>query len=420
MQADVRDLPILLIIPTTTYNTGDFMAAASRLGVDVIVASDKQQVLEKLAPGKTLTLPFNDVDGAVETIVRFCEPQPVGAIVGVDDHSVILAAFASKALGIGHNDPEAVQAAGNKLLLRRRLAAAGLPTPAVSVFDTALDAGVAAAGVTYPCVLKPTFLAASRGVIRADNEAQFIAAFERIQQLLADPALSRRGGDAARQILVEEYIPGDEVAVEGLLRSGELSVLALFDKPDPLEGPFFAETMYVTPSRLDGDRQAEVERMVALGAAALGLREGPVHAELRLAANGMYPLEIAARSIGGLCSRILRFGAGLSLEELVLSHAIGSSPEHVERQGAAAGVMMLPVPSAGVLRRVEGVEAARLTPGIEDVVMTIPRGEVVVPLPEGDRYLGFMFAAGQTPIEVEMALRRAYRQLDIVIDSEEP
>ena len=415
MQIQLKDR-LLLIIPTTTYNTSDFMAAAARLDVDVVVASDRKQVLEELAPGKTLTLPFDNPDGAVEAIVRFCQQQPVKAIVGVDDHSVLLAALANKALGIGHNDPEAVAAAGNKLLLRRKLAAAGLPSPAVCVFDTADEAEVAAAEITFPCVLKPTFLAASRGVIRANDTTQFIAAFERIRRLLEDRTLSRRGGAAARQILVEEYLPGDEVAVEGILREGELSVLAMFDKPDPLEGPFFAETMYVTPSRQAAGSQREVESMVARGAAALGLRHGPVHAELRVGDEATYPLEIAARSIGGLCSRILRFGAGLSLEELVLSHATGAAIDCPERQGAAAGVMMLPVPANGVLRRVEGVEAARLTRHIEDLVITIPADEVVVPLPEGDRYLGFMFAAADTPIEVEMALRQAYRQLDVVIE----
>ena len=415
MQIQLKDR-LLLIIPTTTYNTGDFMAAAARLDVEVVVASDRKQVLEELAPGKTLTLPFDKLERAVEAIVSSCQQQPVKAIVGVDDHSVLLAAHASKALGIGHNDPEAVAAAGNKLLLRRKLAAAGLPSPAVCVFDTADDAEIAADEITFPCVLKPTFLAASRGVIRANDTAQFIAAFERIRCLLEDRALSRRGGAAARQILVEEYLPGDEVAVEGILREGELSVLAMFDKPDPLEGPFFAETLYVTPSRLAAARQREVESMVARGATALGLRHGPVHAELRVGAEAIYPLEIAARSIGGLCSRILRFGAGLPLEELVLSHATGTAIDCTKRQGAAAGVMMLPVPAHGVLRCIDGVEAARLTRHIEDLVITIPADEVVVPLPEGDRYLGFMFAAADTPIEVEMALRQAYRQLDVVIE----
>ena len=288
--------------------------------------------------------------------------------------------------------------------------------PAFEVVDVNGDAGEIAARVRYPCVLKPLFLAASRGVIRADDAEQFAAAFERIGKLLSQPHIARRGGEAAKQVLVEEYVSGAEVALEGLLVTGRLRVLALFDKPDPLEGPYFAETIYVTPSRLNPEMQSRVARQVEAAADALGLREGPVHAELRLNDDGVYVIEIAARSIGGLCSRVLEFGAGISLEELILRHALGLPVDALELTVTAGGVMMLPVPARGRLRGVDGLDAASMVPGIKEVLITIPTGKDVHPLPEGDRYLGFMFAEGDTAAHVEAALREAYAKLDIIIE----
>ncbi len=415
MQAPVTDR-LLLIIPTTTYNTRDFMVAAERLGVEVVVASDKRQVLEDAAPGRTLSLSFYDADIAVRQIVDHSTEWPVKAVFGVDDHSAVLAALACEAMGIAHNDPEAVRAAGNKKLMRTRLTQAGLPSPRVRLFDITDDSSQCAEAAEYPCVLKPVFLAASRGVIRADDADQFVTAFGRIRTILKNPAVARKGGAAAREILVEDYIPGVEVAVEALLMGGELQPLALFDKPDPLEGPFFAETVYVTPSRLADDLQQEIADNVARGAEALGLRDGPLHAELRVTEGQLHIIEIAARTIGGLCSRVLRYGTGMSLEELVLRHALNLPVDSLERQGGAAGVMMLPVPAKGVLRGVRGIEEARMIVNIDDVVITIPPDQEVEPLPEGDRYLGFIFAEAASPVEVEMSLRKAFRQLEVLVE----
>ncbi len=265
------------------------------------------------------------------------------------------------------------------------------------------------------CVLKPLSLAASRGVIRADDAAQFVAAAERIARILEAPDVAPLG-ETARQILIESYIPGVEVALEGLLVDGELNVLALFDKPDPLEGPFFEETIYTTPSRLaEADQQAIVEA-TRRAVAAVGLRGGPIHAELRVNARGPWVIEVAARSIGGLCARVLRFGAGVSLEELILRHAIGLENDTLERERRPAGVMMLPIPDAGVLRTVAGVDAARAVAGVDGVTITLPVGQVAVPLPEGNKYLGFIFAHGATPDEVEATLREANSCLDVTID----
>jgi biotin carboxylase len=276
------------------------------------------------------------------------------------------------------------------------------------------DPFLAARGVAFPCVLKPLTLSASRGVIRANNIDQFMAAFRRIKALLArdDVAVT---GDGGRFLLAEAYVPGIELALEGLLIGGELHTLALFDKPDPLEGPFFEETLYVTPSRLPEAVQARIRDASAAGCAALGLCEGPVHAELRFNAEGPWVLEIAARSIGGLCSRTLRFGTGLTLEELILRHALGRPIASLDRERQAAGVMMIPIPRAGRLRAVHGEAEARAVAGIDDVAITAHPEQELVPLPEGFQYLGFIFARGETPAAVEAALRDAHARLSFQI-----
>ena len=250
--------------------------------------------------------------------------------------SLATAAEASLALGLPHNPGEAVRLTRHKLRARELLRKVGIPVPQFWKFSTEEDPRIAARHVGYPCVLKPLFLSASRGVIRANDGESFALAFERVKRLLADPEILKKGGEAAGWILVESYIQGDEVAVEGLLVGGELKVLAIFDKPDPLEGPFFEETIYVTPSRFSEERQRHIIEMTARTAFAVGLREGPLHAELRLNEEGIWPLEVAARSVGGLCSRALRFGAGMSLEELIIRHALGMDLESLERERRAA------------------------------------------------------------------------------------
>jgi biotin carboxylase len=268
--------------------------------------------------------------------------------------------------------------------------------------------------MVYPCVVKPLMLSASRGVIRADDEGQFVGAVRRLEAILRTPDAAALG-DIARQVLVEAFIPGREVALEGLLVRGELHVLALFDKPDPLDGPFFEETIYVTPSRLPAPVQAEIASCTARAARALGLQDGPVHAELRVNRRGPSVIEVAARSIGGLCSRTLRFGTGLSLEELILRHALGMGIPSLERERQAAGVMMIPIPRAGVLKEVRGQAEARSVPGIEEIAITAHAGEDLVPLPEGARYLGFIFARAESPERVEAALREAHRRLEFIV-----
>jgi biotin carboxylase len=400
---------------TTTYRAGAFLEAAERLGVPVVVGSDRPQILSEANPAGNLTLNFLAPEEAVRTIVEFVRDYPIQAVVGVDDDSVMLSAIISEALGLLHHPVRSVSATRNKYRMREILAGAGLLSPRFWRCSIDEDPIEVAHRVSFPCVIKPLFLSASRGVIRADTTAQFIEAYRRVVALLRRPDVTIQGGALSKQILVETFIPGVEVAVEGLLVKGRLRVLAIFDKPDPLDGPFFEETMYVTPSRLPTPLQETIVDCTAKTVAALGLREGPIHAELRVNDQGPWVIEVAPRSIGGLCSCTLRFDGGTSLEELILRHALGLDVESFEREREASGVMMIPIPQAGVLREVLGQEEARNVPGIEGIRITIPVSQEVVPLPEGTRYLGFIFSRDETPERVEAALREAHRQLTFVI-----
>jgi len=396
---------------TTTYRVSAFLEAARRLDVPVVVGSDREQALAAANPAGHLTLDFLAPEMATDAIVRFAKQYPIQAVVAADDDGAILAAMAAAALGLPHNAVDAVAAARNKHRMREVLADAGVPSPRSELVSIDEDPHDVARRVVFPCVVKPLFLSASRGVIRTDDPAQFAGAFRRLTAILRRPEVAAEGGPLAEQILVETFIPGIEVALEGLLSEGKLRVLALFDKPDPLEGPFFEETIYVTPSRLPAPLQQAIASCTEDAVRALGLQRGPVHAELRLNDQGPWVLEIAPRSIGGLCSRALRFGEGISLEELILRDAVGLEVVSLEREKQAAGVMMIPIPQAGILREVRGQDEARRVPGIDEIRITIPVGQEVVPLPEGTRYLGFIFARDETPDRVEAALREAHRRL---------
>jgi biotin carboxylase len=410
---------LLLLVPTTSYRLDDFRAAAKRLGVPLVVGSDRCHRIEETfgADESLLSLDYRRPARAAVQIARAAKERPIRGIVAASDPTAVIAALAGERLGFRRNPPEAARRAANKHALRLAFAEAGVPQPAFALHALDADPEAVAASAPYPCVLKPLLFSASRGVIRADDPAGFVAAWRRIERLLHHTRFERRAREEgeARQLLVERFVPGPEVAVEGLLREGRLETLAFFDKPDPLDGPFFEETLYVTPSRHPEALQAAAIARVADACHALGLVEGPIHAELRLSPEGPVVLEVAARSIGGLCSRTLRFGAGVSLEEVLVAHAMGLPLASLRREQQAAGVMMLPIPRAGILHGVGGRDEARAVPGVEDVVVTVPDGREVVPLPEGDSYLGFLFARADRPDEVERALREAHRRLRIDI-----
>jgi biotin carboxylase len=406
---------VLLILPSATYRAADFLAAARELGVTVTVASERRAAMSAAMGERALTLRLSDPAVAAEQIAERARETPFAAVVGVDDQGVMAAALGAERLGLSHNPPEAVARTRDKAAMRQALARAGVPQPRFAVLASGADVAAVASAVGLPCVVKPLGLSGSRGVIRANDAEQACSTVERVRGIVA---VAHRSPEAP--LLLESYLPGREVALEGLLRGGRLEVLAVFDKPDPLEGPYFEETLYVTPSQLRGDVLAEVEAVTARAAQALGLREGPVHAELRVDGERASVVELAARSIGGLCSRALQFGAGVSLEQVILRHALGLPLEDLARESMASGVMMIPIPGAGVLRAVEGQQEARAVEGIRGLEITIARGRPVVPLPEGDRYLGFMFARAANADAVERSLRAAHARLRIRIEPPAP
>ena len=410
---------VLLLIPTSSYRTQAFLDAAQSLDVEMTVCSERPNVFAEKNPGGLLTLDFANIETAASTTAQFAKNFPIDAVVGVDDQTTVVAARIAAALRLSHNSLASVSAARNKYEMRGLLQRNGVQVPRYEVFSIEDDPRDIARQVSFPCVLKPLMLSASRGVIRADSEEEFVTAFRRLGKMLRSAEF--QCDDAARQCLVENFISGSEVAIEGLLVKGTFNLLAIFDKPDPLIGPFFEETIYVTPSRLSKNVQKELISWSGRATRALGLQEGPVHAEFRVNEEEIWVIEVAARSIGGFCSRTLRFSDSLSsekdisLEELILRHALGMHTDALKREFRSSGVMMIPIPRAGILRNVKGMQSAKAVDGIEDIIISAHLGENLVPLPEGGKYLGFIFSRAETPDRVEDALRDAHRRLEFVI-----
>lgn len=401
---------ILLLTTAHTYRANAFLDAAKKLGIEAVQAVNMATPLAEEWQVE-LGLDFSQVETSAQTIIDYAQNHPLNAVLSVDDSGSLLAARVCDLLNLPHNSSEAALAARNKYEMRRMISAAGLLCPWFQRHDTAENVREIAQEVSYPCVVKPLTLSGSRGVMRVNSKAELTAAIPRLTRLL-----NKIKGTGTHPYLIEEYIPGVEVALEGLLDNGKLTVLALFDKPDPLIGPFFEETIYVTPSRLPDAVQASIHKMVAQTSQALGLRTGPVHAELRINEKGAWIVEIAGRTIGGLCSRTLEFGMAATLEELVLRQACGLPLDVLQEVQLARGVMMIPIPQAGLLREVLGIEKAVAVPLIDDVIITARLNYPLTPLPEGESYLGFIFGKGDTPEQVEAALRRAHGELSFQID----
>jgi biotin carboxylase len=397
---------VLLLLPAASYRNDAFLAAAARLKVEVIAAAD---YCHRLAPlwglQPIMAVPFDRPHAGLEKIEQVLD-HPPDAVLAVDDHGIELAALLNQSFGLPGNSPAAVAQARDKLGFRELLAAAGLEHPRFACVPDHAAADTLPPGLRFPVVVKARRLNASRGVIRADDPAQYRAAVARVRdiQRFADRDAARLG------LVVEAFIPGTEYALEGLLEDGRLSVLALFDKPDPLDGPYFEETIYTTPSRLAEDVQQAVAMTVGHACRAAGLVTGPVHAEMRVNAAGIFLLEIAPRSIGGLCGRVIEYALGINLEELVLRQAL-RRPLPPRRPAMAAAVMMIPIPARGIFNGVRGVAAARAVAGIDDVSITAETGQIVTPPPEGATYLGFIFARAPNPEAAVDALRQAHHYL---------
>jgi biotin carboxylase len=424
---------VLLLATTTGYQTRAFGDAAERLGVELTFATDRCRGLEDPWQDHAIPIRFYDEAAAVAEIIKSAGARPIDGVVVVGDRPTVVGARVCEALRLPGHSPEAAAIAKNKQRTRERLQGAGLPTAAF--VSTTIDADPAgmARSLRYPVVVKPVALSGSRGVMRADDPEGFIVAFNRLRTLLSAPDVRVDRSSADNVVLIEDFIPGREFALEGLMHRGALHVLALFDKPDPLDGPFFEETIYVTPSIALSREQTAIVETIARAAEAIGLTDGPIHAECRLNLSAaplqesVFVLEVAARPIGGLCARALRFrsretaGAEpISLEELLLRHALGESPAAWIREDLASGVMMIPIPQRGVFRHADGLEEARNVAGIDEIRVTAKADQLLVPLPEGASYLGFIFAHGNRPGEVDVALRAAHRRLRFTIDPEVP
>jgi biotin carboxylase len=401
-----------------------FGEAADRLGIKLVFATDRCDQLDDPWWDGAIPVRFHQDATTVEAIITEAERAEIHGLLAVGDRPTVAAAYAAQLLRLAGNPPDAVKAARDKRLTRERLRDAGLLVPSVTVLSRSADPGEVAERLPYPVVLKPAVLSGSRGVIRADDPEAFLAAFARLQRLLATEDVRALRDPAADSIIIESFVPGHEYALEGLLEHGKLQALAIFEKPDPLDGPFFEETIYITPPRVSALAYDAIQRAIAAATHALGLRHGPIHAECRVNEEGVFVLEVAARPIGGLCAQALSFtgpnGESASLEELLLRHALGESAEPWRLAPGATGVMMIPIPEGGVYRRVEGVDRALEVPNIWNIRITAKPDQVLVPLPEGASYLGFIFARAGTPDAVDRALRDAHAALTFVIDRAVP
>jgi biotin carboxylase len=400
---------VLLLVPARTYRAADFILAAERMHLDLVVASDGALPLG----GPVIGVRSADPEASARRILA--RAGPVDAVVAADTPMLVLAATVAARMGLPHNPADAVRAATDKAAQRRCWAAAGVPQPSFRLVPAGDCVRRAAEAVGFPCVVKAVSLSASQGVLRADDPAAAVEAARRIRQVLDEA--ERPVGEP---LLVEEYLPGPELSIDGVLTAGDLTVTAVFDKPGMPDGPTFEETLLVSPSRLAEGTLAAAVRTAADAARSLGLSTGPVHAELRIRDRGPAMLELAPRSIGGLCSRALSFPGGASLEEIVLANALGRPVPAGGGPAVPCGVFMLPVPRPGILRAVEGRAEALAVPGITGLTITIPPGQRVRPLPDGDRYLGFIFASGATPADVEQALTTASGRLRVVISDDHP
>lgn len=426
---------ILVLSTTTGYQLRSFGDAASRLGIDLVFATDRCHRLDDPWRDAAIPVRFHEETASLDAIVEASKRTPIDGVIAVGDRPVVLAARAAQALGVPGHPPAAAAATANKKLARQLFSDAGMNVPWFFEVRDGEKPAAFAVRASYPLIVKPLGLSGSRGVIRADTREQFVAAVALVRALLARPDVRalRNGLDAT--LLVEGFIEGMEVAVEGVVTAGILRTFAIFDKPEPLDGPFFEETIYVSPSRLSDADQRAVRDEVERGVAALGLTDGPIHAECRVGPGGVSVLEIAARPIGGLCSQVLRFTSTAAsgpeaahdgdrqplplvpLEEVLLRHAARLDISHFVREPQAAGVMMIPIPQRGMLKRVEGVEAARAVPGTDGVRITAKIGQTLERLPEAGSYLGFIFARGATAADVIGTLELAHSQLTFTIDA---
>ena len=400
---------VLVIVPNDSYRAADFVAAAEALGVDLSIASEERPPLR--ADDRFVQIDCADPRSSADAVTDLASHTPIDAVVAADDAGVEIAALAATALGLPANPPAAAHATLDKAAAREALRIAEVRQPEFTLLLADADPRAVVAGFGGPVVIKPLDLSAGRGVLRVDGPADAATATKRIRGILA-----AAGKDPSADLLVERYVDGPEISVEGLIWDGEVEILAVFDKPVPMPGPAFEETIFVTPSRHSAEVLGEVERVTTAAVRALGLTQGPIHAELRLEGGRPTVIEVAGRTIGGLCGRALRFGLlGTALETMVLRQALGMRKQSLRRERTASGVLMIPTPRPGTLRAIGGLDEVRAIPHVTSVDITAPTGSRVAPPPDGDRYIGFVFARASEAGLVETALRRAMETIVVEV-----
>ena len=406
---------VILIIPSSSYRTGPFINAVKKLDLKVLIISDKSQVFSGKYPENLIIINFNHWKERSDEISKWAKNNCLKAVIGVDEESIVLAANISNFLNVEHNSVDSVLLTKDKYSMRNELLKVGVKSPWFKRFSIHESTNNIVNEISFPCVIKPTFLSASRGVLRVNTIKELSDSIKILHELLSLDELRKRGGEQSEWILFEEYIPGKEVAIEGIVSKGKVKILAVFDKPEPLEGPTFEETIIVTPSILTKNIQYSLFETLQIVVKALGIVKGPVHAEARINRNGNYILECASRSIGGLCSKVFEFQGGMSLEELILRSYLGRNIENSKLIANARGVMMMPTEKVGILKEIRGVKDVLAVKGITDIKITVKPDEKLEPLPKGDRYLGFIFAKGNDQEFVIKALKNAWSKIEVVL-----
>lgn len=402
---------------TSTYRASAFLEASKKLEISTIIGTDQPDILGHLNPGSSINLDYSKNNDSKKKIIEHINKFPIHGVLAIDEETLILGAIVADSLGLICHSMESVSTTRSKYELRKVLSEDGLRNPEFKLISSEENPKLISKSISFPCVMKPTYLSGSRGVIRANNEKEFTNAYLRIKNILDEPEAIIRGKDEAKMLLIEEYIDGIEVAVEGIIVNGEFLPLTIFDKPEPLDGPFFEETLYVTPSRLPKSLQEKILEETKNASNAIQLTNGPVHAELRIDRNGdPWVIDIASRTIGGKCSRAIKFSDGITLESIILSHVLGKKLPNIVPISSSSGVMMIPIPKSGVLKEVLGKEDALAIEGIEEIEITIPLGDKIVQLPEGDRYLGFIFASSKKSNETIEILKEAHKNLKFEIE----
>ena len=413
----MKEKNLLLLMTTSTYRASAYIDASKKLSINLIIGTNQPDILAHLNPGSSITLDYSKNNQSLEKIIQHAEKFPIQGVLAVDEETLILGSIVANSLGLICNSVESVSATRSKYELRKILSEEGLRNPEFKLISSEENPDLISKSISFPCVMKPTFLSGSRGVIRANNKEEFKDAYFRIKNILDEPELLIRGKDEGKMILVEEYIDGIEVAVEGIIVNREFVPITIFDKPEPMQGPFFEETIYVTPSRLPQSIQKKILKETKNASNAIQLSNGPIHAELRVDCNGNpWIIDIASRTIGGKCSRAIKFLDGISLENIILSHVMGEKIPNIMPISSSSGVMMIPIPQSGILNGVKGKEEGLQIKGIEEIEITIPLGEKVVQLPEGDRYLGFIFANSEKSEDTIKILKEAHEKLKFNIE----